>query len=487
MSSFYIKIAAAFSAILVGFGLLVIFITLNASADIARETIQFTNKNLAATLAEDVEPVVADSFDHETIQAKLTELSGKNPQFDFYLLDRNGMIKSAIPATEQLIDIENRRVDTAPLDAFIAGRKLPLLGTDPLNPDRKKPFSAAPISIMGSSGCYLYVVLEGEQFTQTAALISNSYILRGSLMLIGLVMLISLVTGLFIFSNITSRLKKIKKTVSAFERGQLNERIQPEGNDELTELSVCFNRMADNLVENMKEIRKTDRLRRELIANVSHDLRSPIASIQGYLETIQMKKDSISQQELESYIRTVISNTQKLNRLIEDLFSLSRLDAEEITPEPEFISMPELLQDLVHQFKPIATAKGVSLSAVFPEQTGTRVKADIALMNRALTNLVDNAIRHTPEGGSVTITSTHSGKDVIVEVCDTGSGIPESDLPFIFDRFYQIDKSRSGNHGSGLGLAIARKIFNLHGAELNVTSSLNKGTTFRISLPAVLR
>ncbi len=485
MRSFYMKIALIFSAILLLFGSLVVFITMKASSDIAQEAIQKTNQDIASVLAKEFQPMLEGSFDQDEIEKKLTELSGKNPQYDFYLLSSSGYVKSIIPASREKIALDQVVLDTEPLDRFINGEPLPILASDPLHPEQKKPFSAANISIMGSEGCYLYVVLEGDQFSQATAMISDSYILRVTLVLLGVILLISLVTGLFVFSNLTSRLEKIKKTVKGFERGQLNDRIKVTGKDELSELSICFNRMADTLVDNMKEIQKTDRLRRDLVANVSHDLRSPIASIQGYLETIQMKGDSITNEELNSYFDTVLKNTQKLNHLIDDLFELSKLDAEEITPNLENISMAELIQDLVQQFRPIAEKKGINLEATFSKNPNALIEADISLMNRALTNLIDNAIQHTPEGGKVTIGSIKSGKDLVLEISDTGDGIPADDLPHVFDRFYRADKSRSEKQGAGLGLAIAQKIFKLHGAKVSVNSIENQGTTFSVAIPGL--
>lgn len=294
--------------------------------------------------------------------------------------------------------------------------------------------------------------------------------------------MIGLAIGLFLFSNLSRRLEKIKNTFTKFERGQLSERIDVEGNDELADLSVCFNRMADSVVDNMNEAKKADKMRRELVANVSHDLRSPLASIQGYLETIEMKGESITKEELRSYFKTVLGNTQKLNRMIDDLFELTKLDTDHIRPNLENISMAELVQDLVQQFKPIAEKKGVQLASKFPGNPNSLIEADISMMNRAITNLIDNAITHTPAGGEVTVSSIQNGEDIVLEISDTGVGIPEADLPYIFERFYQVDKSRTDNNGAGLGLVIARKIFNLHGAEITVQSSANEGTTFRVNL-----
>ena len=484
MRSFYLKIALIFTGIMIVFGLFVAYVTLQTSASIIQESVQKTNQDLAKTLAAEFEPMLVHNFDQQQIEAKLRSLKGTNPQFDFYLLDNSGLIKSHIPGRMMDEAPQVSVVNTKKLDHFIAGGQLPILASDPVQPERKKPFSAANINIMGSEGCYLYVVLEGEEFSQTTAMISESYIARNTLFVIGSILLLGIMIGLFVFRNVTRRIERMKQAVTKFERGELNERILVSGRDEIARLSSCFNRMADTIVENMEEVKKTDKLRRELIANVSHDLRSPLASIQGYLETIQLRGDKITKAEYKEYITTVLGNTRKLNKMIDDLFELSKLDAGNVQPNLEKVSVAELVQDLVLQFKPIAEKKGVQLEAVFPENPNSLITADMSLLNRAITNLIDNAIKHTPEGGKVSIISTRNGEDVVLEVSDTGEGISTEDIPFVFDRFYQVDKSRSNGSGAGLGLAIAQKIFALHGASLSVESPGVDGTTFKVSIPS---
>ncbi|MDZ7720288.1 MAG: HAMP domain-containing sensor histidine kinase [Balneolaceae bacterium] len=484
MRRFYFKLIAIFSVIMILFGALVAYTSIRASSRIIQESIQKTNRDLAKRLVTEFQPIVDDNFDEQAIARKLRELSGANPQFDFYLLNRQGMIKSFIQAQNNGQEPETLMVDVKPLDQFIAGEPLPILGMDPKNPDLLKPFSAANITIMGEEDCYIYVVLEGSQFTQTADMIEDSYILRGSLMFIGTVLLIGLAIGFFIFRMLTRRLDIIKKTVKEFERGQLNKRIPIKSNDEITDLSRCFNKMADTVLESMNEMKKADKLRRDLVANVSHDLRNPLSSIQGYLETIQMKGKELSREELQNYLEPVLTNTKKLNRMIDDLFALSKLDAENVTPNLEHITLAELVQDLVQQFKPIAQQKNIEIKTIYPENPHAQVYADIGLLDRALTNLIDNAIKHTPEGGTVTIQLVQNGKEINLEISDSGKGIPESDIPHIFDRFYQVDKSRSNSSGAGLGLSIAKKILELHGAKITVQSLLNRGTTFKISMPS---
>lgn len=484
MRSFYFKLIAIFSGIMILFGALVAYTSIRASSRIIQESIQKTNRDLAKRLVTEFQPLVDDNFDEQAIAQKLRELSGANPQFDFYLLNRQGMIKSFIQGQNNGQEPETPMLDVKPLDEFIAGEPLPILGMDPKNPDLLKPFSAANITIMGEEDCYIYVVLEGNQFTQTADMIEDSYILRGSLIFIGIILLIGLAIGFFIFRMLTRRLDMIKKTVKDFERGELNKRIPIKSNDEITDLSRCFNNMADTVVGSLNEIKKADKLRRNLVANVSHDLRNPLSSIQGYLETIQMKGEDLSRQELQNYLKPVLANTKKLNRMIDDLFALSKLDAENVTPNLEHISLAELVQDLVQQFTPIAEQKNIEIKTIYPENPHAQIYADIGLLDRALTNLIDNAIQHTPEGGTVTIRTVQNGKDISLEISDSGKGIPESDIPHIFDRFYQVDKSRSNSSGAGLGLSIAQKILELHGAQISVQSLLDKGTTFKIMMPS---
>lgn len=481
--SFYLKIALIFSGILIVFGFLVAYMTLQTSSGIVQESIQKTNRDLASAMVKDFEPILQEEMDQEEIESKLRALKGTNPQFDFYLLDSKGFIKSFIPGGDVPSELRMQNVETEALDAFINGRTLPILAKDPLNPQSKKPFSVANISIMGSDGCYLYVVLEGDEFSKTTAMLTESYIAQNALFVIGSVLILALITGLFFFKNLTQRLTTMKNVVSKFERGELSERIPVKGNDEITELSKCFNQMADTLVKNMEEIKKTDNLRRELVANISHDLRSPLSSIQGYIETIQLQGDRITKKQIREYLETVLGNTKKLNRLIDDLFELSKLDAENIQPDLEDVSLAELVQDLVLQFKPIAEKKGVKLTFSVPKQPNALIKADINLLNRAITNLIDNAIQHTPEGGEVTIESVKQGKDFVLSIHDTGIGIPQVDIPHIFDRFYQVDKSRSSGNGTGLGLAIAQRILALHGAQIKVESPPNMGTTFKVQIP----
>jgi signal transduction histidine kinase len=224
-----------------------------------------------------------------------------------------------------------------------------------------------------------------------------------------------------------------------------------------------------------------DNLRRELVANVSHDLRTPLAAVQGYIETILLKSESLSEEDRKKYMHTILSSTERLKKLVEELFELSKLEARETKPKPEAFSIAELVQDVQQKNQIIAESKKIDLKLNFPYDLPL-VYADIGMMEKVLQNLIDNAIKFTPAGGSVTIRLQNFGNKIITFVKDSGSGIRKDDLKYIFDRYHKADNKSSSNEGLGLGLAIVKKILEIHNIKINVESKEGEGTTFSFEI-----
>jgi signal transduction histidine kinase len=481
LNTFYGRLAALFLGLVVVLGLGTYALVAPAFVSFLCETEQRVNYHLAADMATDLEPLLHEGIDHEALRSRIAYLTGINPKVDIYLLDADGAIRAyfAQSATQPTL----ASVDTAPIQTFLAGGSLPIWGQDPFFPGQRRPFSVAPIAVMGYPDHYLYVIVGSERYYTVAGALQQSYIMQGSMRGIGLILLFAIGTGLFSFALVTRRLRTVNDAVARFTKGEFEARVRDASPDEIGQLAAAFNRMADTIAANVKELEQTDRLRRELIANVSHDLRSPLASIQGYLETIQIKDESLTPSERQSHISVALRNARRLNRLVSELFELSKLEARQVAPQFEAFSVAELVQDLVMQFRPQAEAANIRLEAVLPERPSL-VYADIALVERALGNLIENALRHTAAGGCVRVVSADEAEQVRIEVCDTGVGIPEKDLPHVFDRFYRIENGRgNGSGGLGLGLAIAQKIAELHGTRLSVTSKADCGTRFTFALP----
>ena len=297
-------------------------------------------------------------------------------------------------------------------------------------------------------------------------------------------MLFALLVGLSSIWFLTKNLRLITGIVRRFQDGDLNARIKNPEKSDIAIFANSFNDMADTIVGNIDKMKSVDTLRRELIANVSHDLRTPLAVLKGYVETLQMKKDSLSDQEKEEYLQITHSNIDKLSKLINQLFEYSKLEAEQVTPVKEPFSITELSYDLIAKFKVIAEQKSISLNLDKGEEN-SMVFADVSLVERALQNLLENAIKYTQPKGSVTLSIKRKGKNIEINISDTGSGIPKNEQPFIFDRFKQVSKS-SKKQGSGLGLAIVKKIMDLHGTTITVLSKPKEGSSFVFNLPVAL-
>ena len=224
-------------------------------------------------------------------------------------------------------------------------------------------------------------------------------------------------------------------------------------------------------------------LRRDLIANVSHDLRTPLTSLRGYLETLLIMEDSLPVAKRRSYLEIAARQSEHLATLVEELFELARLDFKGMQLNQESLHLGELACDVLQKFQLAADKKQVNLKVEAPERIPF-VRADLSLLERVLENLIGNALKHTPAGGSVSVSVTPNSDRVVARVTDTGCGMPEAEIPHIFDRFYRVDKSRNtASGGAGLGLAITKRILELHASEITVESTPMVGTCFSFSLP----
>ncbi len=473
--SFYVKLALVLLALLVVLGGVQLWLTFNTARQFVQEVDQRLNRTLAQAMAQELLPALKDTLDIHETGHRIHYMMVMNPNVEIYLLDSTGNILAffAEPGKEVVMS----RVNLQPVQEFLQHPdRFPILGEDPRHPGARKPFSAAPIRIGNQQG-YLYIILGSQQYHSAASMVLNSYIFRTSLRFGLLFIVLSGVIGLLVFAMLTRRLRQVTEAVTAFDSGDSERRVTIRGQDEIAQLGQAFNRMADRIVEAFRQLQQQDEQRRQLIANVSHDLRSPLASIQGYLETIMMKWETLPPEKQQQYLKITWNNTRMLNQLIDELFELSRLDAQNVQPRLEPMNLAELVQDVVLKFQPRAEQKHIKLSAHWPDNLPL-VNVDVALMDRALSNLLDNALRYTPENGEVSVSLTVEGKRVRVEVRDNGPGIPPEDLPHIFERFYRVEKNRALGEGAGLGLAIASRIIALHHSELQGNSTPGKGATF---------
>jgi signal transduction histidine kinase len=480
-TTLYGKISIIFLLLLLLLGSVQLVLAIFFLSDFYTESDQKLNYSLAADLANKFDPFLKDSLDYAGIEHSFHEMMVMNPRVEFYLLAENGKILAYFADPEK---IKRMTVNTKPIEHFLNSDEksiVPIYGDDPRDESRQKPFSAAHIHIGPHQQGYLYVILGGELYDSAVSMVRNSYILRSGITILIIIILTTAGIGLILFFIVTRRIRTLTQAVRQYGDGYMDKRIDLRSKDELGQLSHAFNQMADTIKKNLEEIKNNDNMRRELVANISHDLRSPLASMQGYLETILIKEETLTPEERNRFVKTILKNTEKLNQLVYELFELSKLDAKQVKPQPEAFSLAELTQDIVLKYKPVAEEKKINMQHSLPRKLPF-VLADLGLIERALTNLIDNAVQNTPQNGTINIALTEQGDHILINVADTGTGISEEDLPHIFDRFYRGDKSRS-SPGLGLGLAITKKIIELHNSNINVQSSPGQGTIFTFSLP----
>lgn len=304
--------------------------------------------------------------------------------------------------------------------------------------------------------------------------------------LLGLLLAFSAVVAIA-FAALTAEqvLRAVRELAAAARKvagGQVGVRVAPDGPDELAGLARDFNVMSERLEETDRARRELEDARRHLFAAISHDLRTPLASIRAMVEAID---DGVvtDAETTQRYVRTVLGEVQRLSGLIDDLFELSRLDAGVLSLQLEPGSLHDLVSDMMEALQVQAAEKGLTLAGAVDESLPP-VMMDAARVQRVLYNLVQNAIRHTPPDGTVLLEAQEEPDAVRVDVVDSGEGIAAADLPLIFDRFYRGEKSRvRGQGGAGLGLAIARGLVEAHGGRIWAQSAPGRGARFSFVLP----
>jgi signal transduction histidine kinase len=293
---------------------------------------------------------------------------------------------------------------------------------------------------------------------------------------------LSLALSYLLAGSITRALTRIRAGAARIADGDLETRVVVDTHDELAELAADLNALAMRLDAAARQERRMEQSRRDLIAAVSHDLRTPLAAIRATIEAIT---DGVVTDEatITRYLCTMHDGTRELSRLIDDLFDLSRLDAGALLLEPEPAALADLVSDTLERLRPQAAARDVVLTGVAAADLPL-VPLDARFVGRLLANLVDNAVRHTPAGGRVEVAVYREGPAVRVDVRDTGEGIAPADLPHVFERFYRGEKSRSREHGgAGLGLAICKGIVEAHGGRIWAEARSPHGTRVSFTLP----
>jgi signal transduction histidine kinase len=306
---------------------------------------------------------------------------------------------------------------------------------------------------------------------------------RLQLQALAVALVVAALSGLFVMGWLSRRIEQLSRGVEAFAAGDLNRRVPARSPDELGRLGRRFNEMGERLATLVAELQQKESFQRQLIANISHDLRTPMTSLRGYVDILSNPKAPLPGRERARYLEIIAANLDHLDKLVEQLLQLSRLDAGQAEFQPEDFPLPELVDDVIALYAMSARERRISLRAEMAADVPL-VRADPLQITQVLQNLVSNGIKFTDPGGEVRVHLEASDGWMTVTVSDTGQGIKSDDLPHVFDRFFTGDRSRSRKgESNGLGLAISQRILAGHGSELTVRSEPERGSVFAFRLP----
>lgn len=487
VKTLYTRLAVGLFLLLLAVGLLYTFISLYSLREYNASVNQELHRDLAKNLVADRNLVSEGQLDRSALEELFGLYMTINPSIEIYLLDLDGTILSysADPAK-----IKRKQVSLEPIQRLMDDMsRYPVLGDDPRSHNRQKIFSVTSVPSADNPEGYLYVVLRGEEYDTAETMARGGQLLELSAWALLVSLAVVMIAGLAVFRLLTRRLTLLTHLVEDFERTDMSRQPvstwrdrRPVVRDEIDYLGATFDDMASRIASQIEQLTEKDAQRRQLVAQVSHDLRTPLASMQGYMESLKLRRDRLSPEEQDRFLDIALKEGRRLSRLVDELFELAALEAREKQPAPEPFPLAELVHDVVQKHGAEARNRQLELR-VHGDPDQPLAYADLAMTERVLDNLIGNAIAYSPAGGRIEVAiGQRSG---LPEVCirDSGPGIPEQELPHIFDPFYRGESSAGASGHAGLGLAIARRIMTLQGGDICVENLISGGASFCIRLP----
>ena len=342
----------------------------------------------------------------------------------------------------------------------------------------KSDYMDVAVPVSGGDRGFVIYIIDNKQIVQ--GLNAEIFELILETVLIGVA--ISIAISLFISRALLSPIRGMTRAAEAMADGNFSSKISVESEDEIGVLSRTFNDMAAQIESMLEELKESEKLRREFVANVSHELRTPLTSIRTYAETLYDSPE-IAKETESDFLQVIVNESDRMTKIVRDLLELSRFDAGNTELVFEEFSIEQALRNVCVAVALEASRRGQEFKLEIEEKL-PMIKGDKARIEQVLMNVIINALNYTPDEGKISVLANADKTCVSIMIVDTGVGIPEEDLPRVFDRFYRVDKARSRESGgTGLGLPIAKEIVTMHGGDIQISSAPGSGTTVTITLP----
>lgn len=484
------RLTLLLALLLLGYGALVALVGRGVAQQQEQESLQRLSHGLARHIIEHWPEVAlppGDAADHAARAELLKMLMVVNPGIQVYMLDADGRVDAYLGEPGM---VQTPQVNLGPVRAFLAGAPLPLAGTDPMaaGGSAAKIFSAAmfpPRPGDARPPGYLYIVLEGAARAQVAGDVGLARVWRSAAWVAALGLLGTLLLGLLLLRRLTLPLHRLAGRMRAFRvDASASAAAAPAAGDEVAGIAASFDAMARRIDQQAADQQTQASAHREVIANVAHDLRTPLTALHGHLEALGGREPALDEQRTQRHLAAALAQSEKVRRLSQQLFELATLQSTGHVLVRERFSLDELVSDAVQKFELAAERPPVRLDGPAPGRI--EIDGDLQLIERALTNLIDNAIRHAPAAEPVRVSLQREGARVNVLVEDRGPGLP-AELARRLDAGHPVRDpplQRPGGGIGGLGLAIAQRIAALHGGSLSTQTTAHGGTRLCLALPA---
>ena len=479
--SIFRRITILVFALITILGVLFIALTYYATNHYHLASTQLLNKDVAAHIAKFASPYTKNGVDKRRADSVFKNAMVISPSVEVYFLDTVGNVLDFYGPKK---DIVLQQVALINIHKYIASKGQEYIkAPDPRDPSNPKIFSAAEVINDNKKLGYIYVILGSNEYRNVSEMLFSSHLSNLFIKAFVFIILLSIVISLLYIKRLQKSYNSMLGVLDKFQDGDFNARFKIKDNDEFAPVSQAFNKMADLLVYNINRLTDLEKVRKDFISHISHDLRTPLSIARGYTETLLIKDEgTVTQQERENYKQMILNKILQVEHMVTQLFELSKMESVSFNLKTEPFVLSEIVQETVNTFQLSVKEKHIELKCT-QCQYHVWVNADISMMERAVQNLIENAVKSTPENGLIQVALEVENNYLIFKLTNTGTALPKELLDWINASEKQHGSYDNRPSKSGLGLMIVKRILYLHGSSLRAYTINDAENVFTFSLP----
>lgn len=474
------RITILIFALITALSLLFIVITYFATTRFYQASTQLLNKDVAGHIATFSSPFNHNGINKRKADSVFQDAMVISPSAEVYFLDTTGKV---IAFHANKTEIKNWNLPLDKIKKYLNSQGNDYIkGPDPKDPDNQKIFSASEVTDQKRRLGYIYVIFSSNEYRNVTQMLYSSHVTNLAIIAFVFIILLSIIISLIYLKRIQQSFNRMLGVIKRFEQGDFETRFKIKEQHELAPVTQAFNNLADLLVYNINQLTKIEKNREDFIATFSHDLRTPLAILRGYTETLIIKKQSnITSADWDSYTQMMLNKILQVERMVTDLFELSKMKSVEFKANKEPFVLSEIVQETVNNFQLKARDKDINLRCT-QCQYHVWVNADISLLERVIQNLVDNAVKNTPENGEIKVWMEVADKNLNFNIQNSGNLLADNMVTWINTPETEEVQYIHRPAKQGLGLVIIKRILHLHNTHLEATIATDTNT-FCFSLP----